>query len=1343
MTGSNASGYTLTSVGIPLPTEVSITGYTVSIWTSTAGSPGTLVGTLTNPAVDTSTPYVFTTTGTALDASTPYFVVLDSITVASSGTWTNTTTDDEDTGGLSDWSIENSSLYRSRDTTGGWTTWQDPKRLRINGTAKTVNTAPTVVSVAVTSTPAVGDTYGLGETIEFTATFSEAVTVTGDPQFEFSLTDTDTPAAYNAAASTATTVVFHYTVQAGDEDTNGIWIGSEARTFKLDSDDSIKSTANNIDAVLTHSSLNQQSGHKVAGTPANTPPTSANNTVTTEEDTVYTFSLADFPFMDDDVGDALEFVQILTIPADGTLSQSGLTFTDGTNNLSDADVPYGFGISFFDGTTGRFTYTPPADANGDGYTSLMFRVGDGTDFSDQTYTLTITVTPVNDDPTGAPAISGTATVGETLTADPSPIMDADGLASPTFTYQWMRVDSDGSSNPTNVGSNSATYTLVAADVGKKFKVQVSFTDDMGSDESVTSEAYPLTGTVMAANDPPTVVSVAVTSTPAVGDTYGLGETIEFTATFSEAVTVTGDPQFEFSLTDTNTPAAYNAAASTATTVVFHYTVQAGDEDTNGIWIGNEARTFKLDSDDSIKSTANNIDAILTHTSLNQQSGHKVAGTPVNTPPTSMNNTVTTEEDTVYTFKLTDFPFMDDDAGDALEFVWFITIPTDGTLSSSGITLTDGTNNLTDADLPIGFTTDFFDGTFGRVTYTPPADAHGTGYASFMFQVNDGIEDNDSPTYTMTIDVTPINDDPVVATEIPDQAAAVGTAFSYQFPATAFNDVDGDALTYTATKSDDTTLPTWLTFSGNTRTFSGTPTDAGTVSVKVTATDPSGESVSDTFDIVVAAAVDMTCAAPNFGDRRNIRTGTVTVGTLTVEGTTSAHGFFVADSISDLDNTGFSIGTNAYTIDEVSVSVFGPNDGDLIFSLTNMDLTAPEVAALKLHVCNTPYDFSVATPVTGHSYTWDLDLDWSGFTTRTVYLSVPANVTAPTNEDSAYTFTVADFNFADTDAIDALRSVKITTLPGTGKGTLSVNGTAIAAGELPKAVTRAELAANGLTYTPPQDANGDAYTTFGFKVNDGAADSADYSMTIDVTAENDDPVLANMIPNQSAVVGTAFSHQFLPDTFTDVDGDTLTYTAVKSDSNPLPSWLTFTAATRTFTGTPLAADVDTVSVTVTATDPGGLTAEDTFDIRVRAVLNTAPTAANGAVTLFEDSVYTFTAADFNFADTDPGAMLDQIIIDTLPASGILSWNNANLGELPFWANRMGLDAGVLKYTPPANAYGAGYASFMFRVNDGEDSSDTAYSMTIDVTGVDDDPVLTNMIPNQSAVVGDRVQPPVSA
>ena len=84
--------------------------------------------------------------------------------------------------------------------------------------------------------------------------------------------------------------------------------------------------------------------------------------------------------------------------------------------------------------------------------------------------------------TGAPAITGTAQVGETLTADTSGIADEDGLTNAAFNYQWQADGADIS------GATGATYTPVVDDMGKAISVTVSFTDDRGNGEERTSAA---------------------------------------------------------------------------------------------------------------------------------------------------------------------------------------------------------------------------------------------------------------------------------------------------------------------------------------------------------------------------------------------------------------------------------------------------------------------------------------------------------------------------------------------------------------------------------------------------------------------------------------------------------------------------------------------------------------------------------------------------------------------------------------------------------------------------------------------------------------------------------------
>ena len=112
--------------------------------------------------------------------------------------------------------------------------------------------------------------------------------------------------------------------------------------------------------------------------------------------------------------------------------------------------------------------------------------------------------------TGAPSISGTAEVGQTLTADTSGIADADGLANVAYAYQWLRDGTDID------GATGETYELTDADAGKALKVRVTFTDDAGHSETLTSAA---TGAVAARPNR------AATGAPSISGTAEVGQTL--------------------------------------------------------------------------------------------------------------------------------------------------------------------------------------------------------------------------------------------------------------------------------------------------------------------------------------------------------------------------------------------------------------------------------------------------------------------------------------------------------------------------------------------------------------------------------------------------------------------------------------------------------------------------------------------------------------------------------------------------------------------------------------------------------------------------------------------------
>ena len=227
----------------------------------------------------------------------------------------------------------------------------------------------------------------------------------------------------------------------------------------------------------------------------NTAPVATNSEVTTDEDTAYTFARpTDFDFTDGD-GDGLSQVTVTTVPGAGSLTLNSVT-VNAEQTVTKAQL---------DG--GELAFTPAADANGAGYASFTFKVSDGAAESAAAATMTIDVTAVNDDPTGAPTISGTVRVGQTLSASRTGIGDLDGLPAneSDYAYQWLRVD--GGTETDITGATTSTYEMATADEGKKLKVEVSYTDGDGTPETVPSAE---TATV-AANTAPVATNSEVTT----------------------------------------------------------------------------------------------------------------------------------------------------------------------------------------------------------------------------------------------------------------------------------------------------------------------------------------------------------------------------------------------------------------------------------------------------------------------------------------------------------------------------------------------------------------------------------------------------------------------------------------------------------------------------------------------------------------------------------------------------------------------------------------------------------------------------------------------------------------
>ncbi|NVJ47009.1 MAG: T9SS type A sorting domain-containing protein, partial [Cytophagia bacterium] len=142
-------------------------------------------------------------------------------------------------------------------------------------------------------------------------------------------------------------------------------------------------------------------------------------------------------------------------------------------------------------------------------------------------------------------------------------------------------------------------------------------------------------------------------------------------------------------------------------------------------------------------------------------------------------------------------------------------------------------------------------------------------------------------------------------------------------------------------------------------------------------------------------------------------------------------------------------------------------------------------------------------------------------------------------------------------------------------------------------------------------------------------SAYSQININVSAVNDAPELVSSISDLSVLEDVAISRVISNNIFSDVDGDVLTYSA-QFDAD----WLSFDASTRTFSGTPQNDDVGTVEVTLTAEDPYGAKATDTFQIVVSNT-NDDPTDIGISVTAFDENISVGTVVA-SLSGTDPDA-----------------------------------------------------------------------------------------------------------
>ncbi|MBF0614928.1 MAG: tandem-95 repeat protein [Magnetococcales bacterium] len=212
------------------------------------------------------------------------------------------------------------------------------------------------------------------------------------------------------------------------------------------------------------------------------------------------------------------------------------------------------------------------------------------------------------------------------------------------------------------------------------------------------------------------------------------------------------------------------------------------------------------------------------------------------------------------------------------------------------------------------------------------------------------------------------------------------------------------------------------------------------------------------------------------------------------------------------------------------------------------------------------------------------------------------------------------------------------------------------------------------------------------VRDGKGGSIATPLRFLLTSANDTPIMATPIANQNWSGSDVKSFQVPASTFSDADGDTLTWSATLADGAALPAWLSFAPGTRTFSGNP-PANATPLSLKVTVNDgQGGRVSSAPFTLTFSNA-NDAPVAVNDSLTTNEITAInnTLTATD---GDGDGDAL--TYIIVTNGSKGTASITNATTG--------------AFTYTPRYGMTGAD--SFTFKVNDGRADSNTA-TVTINI------------------------------
>ncbi|WP_254792597.1 tandem-95 repeat protein [Vibrio parahaemolyticus] len=996
-----------------------------------------------------------------------------------------------------------------------------------------------------------------------------------------------------------------------------------------------------ITYIVTDGDLTDEAKVTVTVKPVNDSPVAVDDTVSTQEDTVVTI---DVLTNDTDVdGDKLS-IESASVPKE-----------QGTVEVVD----------------GKLVFTPAENFNGDA--EITYTVTDG-ELTDEAK-VTVTVNPVNDAPT--------------IKVDAVESITEDAVSTDTVVATLTVRDTDTSEDQLTVSleNNSNGYFVL---VGDEVKLTQAGVDAVNNDElnlkDLTISASVSDGVNPTANDSDSLVVNRVNDAPTVENaiadqvlsedfdayTIDLNEvfkdsdsSLEFSVSGNSNVLVSiengivtisptadwnGSEILTFKATDpsgesisqtvnfTVAPVA-DIVADKATVVedtptiikVLGNDTFEGDGkvvslDTNN---GPANGTVSVNPDGSVTYTPNDnyvgkdtFTYVVTSGGVSESTAVEVNVTPVNDAPVAKDDIATTQEDTAVTIDV--LPNDTDIDGDTLR------------IDSASVPSDQGTVEIVD----------------GKLVFTPAENFNGN--AEITYTVTDGSLTDQA---TVKVTVNAVNDTPVVESNLADQTLAEDfTTYTIDLN-TAFSDVDNvdGELTFSVSGNSNVLV----SIENGIATISPTADWNGSETLTFTATDPSGESVSQTVDFTVAPVVDIEA------DSADVVEDTPTIINVLGNDTFESTDKHIATTQED----------TAVTIDVL------PNDTDVDGDKLSIQSASVPEAQGKVEIVDGKLVFTPAENFNGHA--------------EIIYTVTDGELT----DEAKVTVTVNPVNDAPTIKVDAVESITEDAVnTDTVVATLTVRDTDTSEDQLTVSL---ENNSNGyfvlvgdevkLTQAGVDAVNNDELNlkdlTISASVSDGVNPTANDSDSLIVNRVNDAPTVENAIADQELSEDFATYTIDLNDAFK--DSDSALNFSVSGNSNVLVSIENGIA-----TISPTADWNGSETLTFTATDPSGESISQTVNFTVAPV---ADIVVDKATVVEDTPTIIKVLGNDTFESTDKVVSLDA---ENGPKNGTVIVNND----------------GTVTYTPDDNYVGKD--TFTYVVTSGGVSEST--TVTVNVTPVNDKP-----------------------